>query len=81
MGGLGSYAPQRLPTFGYYASYEVSDGVENLTGPHELREILAVLLIFDALRIAIVIKNDPEGQRLEGPVFVDLFLPPSYLST
>ncbi len=48
---------------------------------NSLREILAILLIFDALRIAIVIKNDPEGQRLEGPVFVDLLLPPIHLST
>jgi len=59
----------------------VSRIVGILTKPNELREILAILLIFDAMRIAIVIKNDPEGQRLEGPVFVDLFLPPSYLTT
>ena len=52
-----------------------------MTEPKELREILAILLIFDAMRIAIVIKNDPESHGLEGPVFVDLFFPPSYLTT
>ena len=78
--GLGGFAPQRLALCGYYASHEVSRIVGILTGLKELREVLAILLIFDALRIAIVIKNDPEGQRLEGPVFVDLFFPSSDLT-
>jgi hypothetical protein len=59
----------------------VSRIVGILTKPNELREILAILLIFDAMRIAIVIKNDPESHGLEGLVFVDLLFPPSYLST